>query len=85
MVVFIKTEKQTLSWHDLDRIGNTNAKQQWYPRKEIASYFDNVQEPSRDQPNSYARSALTKKFANWIIKTHPLMAVRLELGGYYRR
>lgn len=66
---------ETLTWSDLRRLGKTDNANRWFPREEIASYFSSIRYPSRAWPHSYARAAMTKKFARWLSNNHPELAI----------
>lgn len=59
------------TWSDLRRLGRTDNAGRWYPRPEIAEYFEGLRAPSRAWPHSYARAAQTAKFARWIEAQRP--------------
>lgn len=66
--------KKKLEWADLYRLGKTDGARRWYPAPEIESYFRMYRAPSRAWPWSYAKAALTIKFAQWLRTTHPEIA-----------
>jgi len=66
--------KKKLEWADIYRLGKTDNARRWYPMPEIAEYFRSIREPSRAWPWSYAKAALTIKFARWLRDTHPDIA-----------
>lgn len=67
----------TLKWHDLDRLGKTNNQGIWIPHARFAEYFDNLDIPSAKNPHVYARGAMTKMFASWLIENFPKDAKRV--------
>jgi len=66
--------KQTLTWTDLYRLGKTDNAKRWMPCAEIADYFRAYRAPSRAWPWSYAKAAMTLKFARWLRDNHPELA-----------
>lgn len=67
---------ETLNWQDLRALGTTDKANRWMPREEIAEYFGSIRSPSRAWPHSYARAAMTQKFARWIVANRPDLAPR---------
>ena len=55
-----------LTWPDLRAYGKTDAIGRWWPNLAIAEYFKSIRQPSRAYPHSYARAAMTIKFAKWL-------------------
>ena len=66
--------KTKLDWADVYRLGKTDGAKRWYPAPAIESYFRSIREPSRAWPWSYAKAALTLKFAAWLRTNHPDIA-----------
>jgi hypothetical protein len=66
--------KTKLEWADIYRLGKTDNARRWTPAPEIADYFRSIRAPSRAWPWSYAKAALTIKFARWLRDTHPELA-----------
>ena len=66
--------KQKLDWSDLRMIGKFDKANRWYPSIDVAEYFTPIRGPSRAWPHSYAKAAMTKKFANWLKSNHPALA-----------
>lgn len=60
-----------LTWVELNRLGRTDNARRWWPCPEIASYFERIRPPSRAWPYSYARAAMTLRFARWLEVNHP--------------
>ena len=58
--------KETLNWGDLRALGRTDNGGRWHPNEDIAEYFNAIRSPSRAWPHSYAKAAMTSKFANWL-------------------
>jgi len=71
--------KKSLTWNDIYKLGKTDNANRWFPHSDYASYFANIRTPSRSWPHSYARAALTNKFARWLINNHPAQAAKLGL------
>lgn len=63
-----------LTWPDLRALGRTDNAGRWYPREDIAEYFAGIRSPSRAWPYSYARAAMTRKFATWLAANKPEIA-----------
>ena len=72
---------KTLTWVDLRALGKTDNGNRWYPIAEISAYFDHIRAPSRAWPNSYAKAAMTAKFAAWLLATRPELAAKLGLSA----
>jgi len=73
--------KTKLDWADIYRLGKTDNAKRWYPLPEIEEYFRSIREPSRAWPWSYAKAAMTLKFAKWLRETRPDLAAAHGLGG----
>ena len=69
----------TLSWAHLRALGRADNGGRWYPREDIAPYFNGLRAPSRAWPNSYAKAAQTAKFAKWLRVNHSALADQLGL------
>ena len=69
----------TLSWAHLRALGRADNGGRWYPREDIALYFNGLRAPSRAWPNSYAKAAQTLKFAKWLRVNHSALADQLGL------
>lgn len=65
---------RVLNWSDLRALGRTDNAGRWYPCDDIAEYFSAIRNPSRAWPHSYARAAMTKKFATWLANHKPEIA-----------
>ena len=70
---------KTLFWPHLRALGRTDNGNRWYPREDIAPYFNGLRAPSRAWPNSYAKAAQTLKFAKWLRVNHSALADQLGL------
>lgn len=68
--------KKSLDWKDLRQLGKTDNGNRWYPYDDIAEYFSGIRSPSRAWPHSYAKAAMTQKFAKWLIANHQDLAAR---------
>ena len=77
--------RTTLNWPDLwlslgfesDNAGR------WYPTEsteKIQEYIYQYRSPSRAYPHSYAKAALTVKFAKWLCENEPELAVECGVG-----
>jgi len=66
--------KKKLDWQDIYKLGKTDNAKRWIPAPKIAPYFISIRAPSRAWPWSYAKAALTLKFAKWLCDTHPELA-----------
>ena len=73
--------KTKLDWADIYKLGKTDGAKRWMPDAAIAEYFRFIRAPSRAWPWSYAKAALTIKFAKWLCATHPEIARAHGLGG----
>jgi hypothetical protein len=63
-----------LTWTDLFELGVMDNARRWFPDSLISEYFRTIRYPSRAWPNSYAKAALTVKFAKWLIENRPEIA-----------
>ncbi len=70
---------KSLTWNDIYKIGQTDNARRWYPMPDIAEYFREIRQPSRDYPHSMARAAQTVKFAKWLVKNKPELAEKFDL------
>ena len=62
---------RNLTWSDLKQIGTQDNGNRWYPVPEFKEYFEGYRSPSRAFPYSYAKAAMTKKFAKWCEANRP--------------
>ena len=53
----------------------------WYPVEEVAEYFSGIRAPSHAWPHSYAKAAMTAKFAKWLLANKPELANSLGVGA----
>lgn len=67
----------TLGWSSIRAIGKADNANRWYPSADVAPYFVSIRSPSRAWPHSYAKAAMTKKFATWLLANRPAVAARL--------
>lgn len=70
----VKTSKKTLDWSDLRHFGRQDNAGRWWPKAQFSTYFSHLRRPSRQWPNSYSKSALTQKFARWVVDEFPDLA-----------
>jgi hypothetical protein len=68
---------RNLTWNDLNKIGTQDNSGRWYPIEEVREYFDKYRAPSRAFPFSYAKAAMTKKFAKWCEENRPDFAQKI--------
>lgn len=68
---------RNLTWNDLNKIGTQDSGKRWYPIAEFREYFENYRAPSRAFPYSYAKAAMTKKFAKWCEENRPDFAQKI--------
>lgn len=66
--------KTKLGWQDLKFLGEYDKANRWYPNNDIKHYFDSIRSPSRRWPHSYAKAAMTLKFAKFLKSQHPKTA-----------
>jgi len=84
MATYIKGK--TLRWDDIwVHLGMTKDHGgRWYPgpntHEKIAEYCRQYRAPSRAWPSSYARALQTAKFAKWLAKEIPDLAIKLKVA-----
>ena len=76
----MKDKIATLGWHEVYKLGKTDNANRWYPNEEVKEYFNGYRLPSRAYPWSYAKAAMTQKFARWLYDNHPDIYKRLGLS-----
>jgi hypothetical protein len=70
---------KTLDWKDLRILGKSDKANRWYPSAAVEEYFTSYRSPSRAYPHSYARAAMTQKFARWLKWNRPELAKKLGI------
>lgn len=75
--------KTTLEWRDLRGCLTFGAGKKARPKEDtpFAEYIEKggYREPSHRWPNSHVKPLLTRKFAKWLLETHPKTANSLGL------
>ena len=72
--------KQTIDIYDLSKIGSQDENGEWVPLAEYREYFHDLTKGKAPvSPSRMVETALTKKFARWLVNRHPKTAQSLGL------